>query len=471
MARRRSRPAEMAPQFLKHASYEQLKEDKDKAPSSGNATAPAEEALLSIEKADVLKRVLKYGLAGGFDFREGDTGVGVVQTHETMLYEQQLQTEPMGWKAVTPTDREMEICADLLNTPVDLLFPKLNEEGERWIDTYFLHLDRFFKEGEWSRLASEEQAVVAKLHDINIHTDIRFARQGTVYWEGGECLTPFNQFTSNGLLDMETSKVDPGYWEALNLAPSDVGASNGAIIRGPLEWMVAGQSEPLVLPPGAPGATLNHYGRLTLRGTFQWQAGIQDEEYKEFWLTGAGLTGRWVVSVYPNDRDSTWRIWVITKPRTQTMRSTVVPPALPEGTPTEKKTLYVPIFKSANGEAKRLVTGVVLQPEVVDAQGEIYSEDVIEEAAYNFMMDYREKSGMKDMHRRTIKVKGRDADAAIVASWVTHEPTMINGTPIKKGSWLITVKVHDDTMWKKVQSGDYRGFSIGGLATAERYST
>ena len=42
----------------------------------------------------------------------------------------------------------------------------------------------------------------------------------------------------------------------------------------------------------------------------------------------------------------------------------------------------------------RLVAGIVLEPEVVDAHGDICSADEIKKTAYNFMARYR---GIKEM--------------------------------------------------------------------------
>ena len=469
MGRRRARPIEeraelLASLLVRESSPTPLQEETVSEKPELSLAAPA--------GANLPVGIHKWGAKGGFDFREGDTGIGVVQTHETHLYEQQTQlTDSFGWSPIIPTDEEMSLLADLLGVDMNIVFPLLDEAGNRYVDSYFLNLARFFGDREWEKLSDQERITIARFHPVSIHTDLRLARSNTVYWEGGECLTPGDQFTANTLRTFEALSTAPGDWRVLNLSPNDTGDVSGGIIRGSLEWMAAGRDTPLVLAPGSLGTEDHGWARITTRGQFRWTAGIQEPEWKEFWFEGEALTGRWVISLFPPDPEAQWRTWVIAKPHTQTPRSAM----LREKTRTVEKrvtkSLYCDILKVDNGADKRLVTGVVLQPEEVDAQGDIYSAEVIEEAAYGFMTKYRDGAGMTDMHSRRIKVSGQNADVAIVASWIAHEPTMINGTPVKQGSWLITSRVFNDTLWAKVKAGEYRGYSIGGRATVTRYNT
>jgi hypothetical protein len=41
----------------------------------------------------------------------------------------------------------------------------------------------------------------------------------------------------------------------------------------------------------------------------------------------------------------------------------------------------------------------------------------------------------------------------------------LNGDTIKAGSWVMSVRVLDDTVWQEVLDGGITGFSIGGIAT------
>lgn len=104
--------------------------------------------------------------------------------------------------------------------------------------------------------------------------------------------------------------------------------------------------------------------------------------------------------------------------------------------------------------AKRLVYGVVLVPEVEDAQGDIVSAEEIEKAAHNYLRAFRV---VGDSHEVA-------ADAEVVESYVAPVDISLGGQTIEKGSWVMAVKVNDEKMWEAVQKDEYTGFSIGGEA-------
>lgn len=108
---------------------------------------------------------------------------------------------------------------------------------------------------------------------------------------------------------------------------------------------------------------------------------------------------------------------------------------------------------------KRLVTGVVYAPDVVDSQGEFMEADAIEKAAHEFMADHR---NMDEKHSFET-----NADVSVVESYVAKADTEIAGQTIAKGTWLITAKVNDNALWSAVQKGEYRGFSMGGSGQRE----
>lgn len=106
-------------------------------------------------------------------------------------------------------------------------------------------------------------------------------------------------------------------------------------------------------------------------------------------------------------------------------------------------------------EDQRLVTSVVMEPFESDTDMNWTTADQIEEAAHYFMKNFRL---IDAEHSR------EDITAAPVESWVAREDTVINGQPVKAGSWVMTVKVDDDDEWSKVVSGEYTGFSIDAYA-------
>lgn len=105
---------------------------------------------------------------------------------------------------------------------------------------------------------------------------------------------------------------------------------------------------------------------------------------------------------------------------------------------------------------KRLVTCVVYEPDVKDTQGDYMTAEDIEKAAHDFLSKYRE--GVDLQHdEKVVKVD-------VVESWITKSDSIIGGQDIKKGTWMATVRVNDDLIWKAIKDGSLTGFSMGGTA-------
>lgn len=109
---------------------------------------------------------------------------------------------------------------------------------------------------------------------------------------------------------------------------------------------------------------------------------------------------------------------------------------------------------------KQLVTGIVLEPDEIDAHKDTVKEETIERAAHRFLARYNQATKMGYMHSMFGSI-----GVELVQSWIAHEPTVINGKPVKKGSWLMTVKVTSKQLWERIKRGEITGFSIGGIAT------
>lgn len=114
-----------------------------------------------------------------------------------------------------------------------------------------------------------------------------------------------------------------------------------------------------------------------------------------------------------------------------------------------------PIFKVDSD--KGLVYGVVLAPDLEDAQGDIVDAEEIEKAAHLFMESYRKQlSDMGDMHKKTTQ------DVIVVENYLAPVDFEINGGTVTKGSWVMVSKIKDAKMKEKVKKGEYTGYSIGG---------
>jgi DNA adenine methylase len=105
---------------------------------------------------------------------------------------------------------------------------------------------------------------------------------------------------------------------------------------------------------------------------------------------------------------------------------------------------------------QRFVMGIVLEPEIEDSQGDIYSAVEIERAAHKFMEDAR---NLGIMHRRLA-----NDGLVILQSFIAPCDFEINGQKVKKGSWVLAMRVKNDTIWMQVKNGEFTGLSIGGSA-------
>ena len=119
------------------------------------------------------------------------------------------------------------------------------------------------------------------------------------------------------------------------------------------------------------------------------------------------------------------------------------------------------------GQELQFVLGVVLEPETIDATtteksiGDIYNADEVRKAAHNFMVNYSGR-GNDLMHN------GLDnSELKIVESYVAPTDLSINGSQVKKGTWMMGTLIFDSTVWEAVKTGKISGYSIGGKANAK----
>ncbi len=114
-----------------------------------------------------------------------------------------------------------------------------------------------------------------------------------------------------------------------------------------------------------------------------------------------------------------------------------------------------PLDKADSDE--RIVCGVVYEPDVEDAQGDKANEVEIRKAAYQFM---EQVQTFKVMH------KGKKVRVKVLESYVAPVDFTAASQTIKKGSWILTVRVLDKKIWKAVKEGTLTGFSMAGYANA-----
>jgi hypothetical protein len=136
-----------------------------------------------------------------------------------------------------------------------------------------------------------------------------------------------------------------------------------------------------------------------------------------------------------------------------------------------KFTATSPFFKM--DEEKRIVYGVVLEPYYVDSQGDWFDEEEIENAMYKFMEEYQiltiqhqDRMGRQTpvMTDELSKDWESHWNLSIAESYRAPVDFELFDQKIRKGSWVMAVKVHDDKEWQRVKKSGLTGFSIGGMA-------
>lgn len=111
-------------------------------------------------------------------------------------------------------------------------------------------------------------------------------------------------------------------------------------------------------------------------------------------------------------------------------------------------------------DAKRqIVTGVVLEPNTEDAQGEMETPDQIE----NAFLQWSEYFGAIGIGHQDLA----NERTVVVEKWIARADLELPDGPVKKGSWMLSVRVKDPDLWAAIEAGEITGFSIGGTAQVQ----
>lgn len=105
---------------------------------------------------------------------------------------------------------------------------------------------------------------------------------------------------------------------------------------------------------------------------------------------------------------------------------------------------------------KQIVYGVVLAPDEVDFQDDFMTAPDIEASAHQYLIDSRIVG----------KQHEKKAGADVVESYIAPQDLEFDGQngpqKVKKGSWIMGVKIIDRSIWEEVLNGEITGFSVGG---------
>lgn len=112
---------------------------------------------------------------------------------------------------------------------------------------------------------------------------------------------------------------------------------------------------------------------------------------------------------------------------------------------------FVPLLKTAE---ERICCGIVYVPDEEDSQGDFASAREIRKAAYRFMESHQV---FRVNHDRLAKTR-------ILESYLAPANFTIQKQVVKKGSWVLTVRVLDEKIWAAIKKGTITGFSMAGTA-------
>jgi hypothetical protein len=115
---------------------------------------------------------------------------------------------------------------------------------------------------------------------------------------------------------------------------------------------------------------------------------------------------------------------------------------------------------------KRILMGAALIPnkQIYRKNGKdefyvFFSEATVKQARELFL-----KNG--NQSNATLEHKAKFDGATVVESWIIDNPDMDKskqyGFSLPKGTWMISMKIEDENVWKQVKEGKYKGFSIEG---------
>ncbi len=151
--------------------------------------------------------------------------------------------------------------------------------------------------------------------------------------------------------------------------------------------------------------------------------------------------------------------WIVEDARPTTVQvpaDLVAVPTQSSSAPSPRFAVTSELLKGVDPSDERYVLGVVLEPETVDPQGDVYSAEEVRLAAHRFMEEF---GGLGLMHRLAV-----NDQVKVLESYLAPVDFDIGGVRVRKGTWLLGVRVLSDALWAQVKDGTLTGFSIGGSA-------
>lgn len=135
--------------------------------------------------------------------------------------------------------------------------------------------------------------------------------------------------------------------------------------------------------------------------------------------------------------------------------------------------------KDMQGDSKeeRYVFGVVLEPtdgsdgysEKPDADNDVYSAEEVRKAAHWYMENGRQFGIVHGSEYGGIIFPEETEKIVLLENYITPQEIEAgffgeNSPMVRKGTWLMGLRINDNSIWNAIKSGEFNGFSIGGVA-------
>jgi uracil-DNA glycosylase family 4 len=421
--------------------------------------------------------IRRFGDSGEVARKIKQIKVKLLKTHHTPKERIKKQQPPKDEGDVT----RAEISTRFWNNNWQDMFP--SKGGGKW--TYMHH---------WRGLTEDESKLSEKAlldTDNSLHGDIRF--------ETDENLWGFSVFLGK----TEDNRKMPSGDRLIDLPPDD-NLQGQFKLAQPKTWLNVGKDKPLRVEPAGVGATPEAWAVFNALDSGNYEMGIWKRHLIEVFLKGRKLKGRFLIQFAPVGER---RIWIIDRPESQVPLSETkdirkeiadqkrkkrgfiiwgkpgkqpIPIKLEkpakqgfiladelldiigdEKDPWKfereikakirKDEIHADIVKA--DEEKRIVYGVVLEPDFIDSQGDIINAEEVEKASHFFMENSRV---IGERHKKKL-------DAVLVESYTAPQDLEMGNQKVKKGSWIIAVRIDDDKIWEKVKNKELNSFSVGGF--------
>jgi len=276
------------------------------------------------------------------------------------------------------------------------------------------------------------------------HIDLRMVREGDKFFEGGEIMIG----NLSGLDKLK--KLEQGGKLRFGWKVPRKEEPEAETIRGPVSWMDAGKGRMEIFPPGEAGATANLHGAMLLLDNFTFEAiEPQDKHAKKFEFKGSKLIpeGTYLMAYVPVTEAGKKgeRVWMISKLKEEEPKSAML----------VKKDFQVPLFKVS--EEEQIVGGIVYEPMREDVQGDYATEKEIRDACYYYMEHSKKFKLQHKGQQITQKIN-------ILENYITPADFEVNKQKVKKGSWILIIRILNASIWKDIREGKITGFSMAGLA-------